>query len=89
MARKAVTIGFSVTPEIEAKIARWAEEEARSKSDLFREMVRLYEREREHHVLEELAAYGRERAADSEMVSEEDVMRRIKEIRGVAYPPRH
>lgn len=89
MARKAVTIGFSVTPEIEAKIARWAKEEARSKSDLFREMVRVYEREREHRMLEELGSYGRERAVERGLTTEEDVVRRIKELRGVAYPPRH
>ncbi|MHB1322956.1 MAG: hypothetical protein ACYC6J_01525 [Coriobacteriia bacterium] len=89
MARKAVTIGFSVTPEIEAKIARWADEGGRSKSDLFREMVRVYEREREHNVLEELAEYGQRRAAKRSLTSEEDVMRRIKELRGVAYPPGH
>ncbi len=89
MARKAVTIGFSVTPEIEAKIARWADEEGRSKSDLFREMVRVYEREREHSILEELAEYGQRRAAERTLTSEEDVIRRIKELRGVAYPPGH
>jgi hypothetical protein len=89
MARRAVTIGFSVSPEIEAKISRWAEDEARSKSDLFREMVRLYEREREHRVLEELGAYGETKAAERGLRTEEDVVRRIKEIRGVPYPPRH
>lgn len=89
MARKAVTIGFSVPPEIEAKISRWAEEEARSKSDLFREMVRLYERERQHRVLEELVVYGKKKTAEQGLESEEDIMRRIKELRGVPYPPRH
>jgi hypothetical protein len=89
MARRAVTIGFSVSPEIEAKISQWAEDEARSKSDLFREMVRLYEREREHRVLEELGTYGEKKAAERGLSTEEDVVRRIKEIRGVPYPPRH
>ncbi len=89
MARKAVTIGFSVLPEIEEKISRWAVEEGRTKSDLFRAMVRTYEREREHRVLEELSSYGRAKAEEQGLSTEEDVIRRIKEIRGVAYPPRH
>jgi len=89
MARQAVTIGFSVPPEIEAKINRWALEDARSKSELFREMVRLYEREREHRVLEALATYGEGKAAERGLQSEEDIIRRIKELRGVTYPPRH
>ena len=89
MARKAVTVGFSVSPEIEAKIASWAEEEGRSKSDLFREMVRMYEREREHRILEELHQYFAPKFAEAGIKTEEDVMRFIKEMRGVPYPPRH
>jgi hypothetical protein len=89
MARKAVTIGFSVPPEIEAKIARWAEEESRSKSDLFREMVRLYEREREHKALEELGEYFGKKLADRGITTEDDVMQLVKELRDAPHPPGH
>ena len=59
MARTAVTIGFSVPPELASEVERIAEIEGRTKSELFREMVRVYRRERELAVFEDLAAYGR------------------------------
>lgn len=82
MARTATTIGFSVPPEVAADVERIAAAEGRTKSELFREMVRVYKRERELTVFEDLAAYGRERAGQREVRSEEDVERLIHEARG-------
>lgn len=83
MARTAVTIGFSVPPELAAEIERMAQTEGRSKSELFREMVRVYRRERELTVFEELATYGRRQARQAGVLSEADVERLIHEARGV------
>lgn len=83
MARTAVTIGFSVPPEVAALVERMAEREGKSKSELFRDMVRVYSRDYELKVFEELSAYGRKKAAEAGIQSEEDVERMIHELRGV------
>lgn len=83
MARTAVTIGFSVPPEVADMVERMAVREGKSKSALFRDMVRLYSRERELEIFEELSAYGRAKAAELGITSEEDVERLIHEFRGV------
>lgn len=81
LASDSATMLFSVAPEIASKIARWAEEETRAKSDILREMACLYEREREHRVLKELGTCVRECAAENKLATDEDVVRRIKESR--------
>ena len=44
MARTTETIGFSVPPSVARQFERLAKTEQRTKSELFREMVRVYER---------------------------------------------
>lgn len=58
MARTARTIGFSVPPEVADEIERLAIEEGRTKSELFREMVRVYRAHRGLVAGEETAVYG-------------------------------
>jgi metal-responsive CopG/Arc/MetJ family transcriptional regulator len=82
MGRTAVTIGFSVPPELAREVERIAATEGRTKSELFREMVRVYRRESQLTAFEELAAYGRRRAAQTNVTTEEDVERLIHEARG-------
>ncbi len=81
MGRTATTIGFSVTPEIAAEIERMAAAEGVSKSQLFREMVRVYKREHELRAFEDLAAYGSQRARQRSISTEDDVERLIHEAR--------
>lgn len=83
MARTATTIGFSVPPELAAEVERMARLEGRTKSELFREMVRVYRRERELTVFEDLAAYGRGQARAASAMTEADIERLIHEARGV------
>ncbi|MBF4509206.1 MAG: ribbon-helix-helix protein, CopG family [Aeromicrobium sp.] len=82
MPRTARTIGFSVPPELADEVERLAAEEGRTKSELFREMVRVYKRDREMAVFEDLAAYGRARARARGICDEADVERLIHEARG-------
>ena len=82
MPRTARTIGFSVPPETADEVERIAVAEGRTKSELFREMLRVYKRDRELAVFEDLAAYGRERARVRAIGSEADVERLIHEARG-------
>jgi metal-responsive CopG/Arc/MetJ family transcriptional regulator len=58
MARTAVTIGFSVPPELAAEVDRLALEQGWSRSALFRDMLRLYREQVELRVLEDLTEYG-------------------------------
>jgi len=81
MARTAVTIGFSVPPETAALVDRMAQLEGRSRSELFRDMVRVYREQHELEVFEELADYGRARAQKLGIRSEADVERLIDEAR--------
>lgn len=81
MARTAVTIGFSVPPETAELVDRIAAAEGRSRSQLFRDMVRRYREQRELEAFEDLAAYGRERAGACGVRTEEDVERLIDEAR--------
>jgi metal-responsive CopG/Arc/MetJ family transcriptional regulator len=82
MARTAVTIGFSVPPETAAQVDRIAAAEGRSRSELFRDMVRVYREQRELEAFEDLVAYGRERAERLGVRTEDDVERLITEARG-------
>jgi metal-responsive CopG/Arc/MetJ family transcriptional regulator len=81
MARTAVTIGFSVPPETAELVERIAAREGRSKSELFRDMVRIYSVQRELEILEELAAYGAIKAAEAGVRTQADVERIIAEFR--------
>jgi metal-responsive CopG/Arc/MetJ family transcriptional regulator len=81
MARTAVTMGFSVTPEVAEQVERMARREGLSKSALFRDMVRVYSEQRELEAFEELAEYGRDRAQRAGIRTEEDVERLIAEAR--------
>lgn len=81
MGRTAVTIGFSVPPETAKLVDRMAANEGRTRSELFREMVRVYREQRELEVFEDLAAYGRARATERGIRSEADVERLIAESR--------
>ena len=81
MARTAVTIGFSVPPETAEQIEAMARREGRSKSELFRDMVRVYREQRELEVFEELAEYGLDKARRLGVRTEDDVERLITEAR--------
>ncbi|MGB4441495.1 MAG: ribbon-helix-helix protein, CopG family [Coriobacteriia bacterium] len=83
MPRVAKTIGFSVPPEVIEDVERIANAEGRTRSELFREMVRVYKRDRELVAFEDLSAYGRERARVRAVRTEDDVERLIHEARGV------
>lgn len=83
MARNVTTIGFSVSPELKEEFERIARDEGRTKSELFREMLRRYRRARELMVFEDLARYGSERARERGVLGEEDVERLIHEARGL------
>jgi metal-responsive CopG/Arc/MetJ family transcriptional regulator len=79
--RTSKVIAVSVPPESAADFDRIAEEEGRNKSELFREMLRIYRAYRETRTFESLQRYGAARARSLGIRDEKDVERIIREVR--------
>ena len=79
--RSSKVLAVSVPPDAAADFERLAEEEGRNKSELFREMLRVYRIWRETQRFEYLQLYGAARARQLGITSEDDVERLIQEIR--------
>jgi metal-responsive CopG/Arc/MetJ family transcriptional regulator len=76
-------VALSVPPESVEAFERIARDEGRNKSELFREMLRVYRAYRETGVFETLQQYGGGRAKAVGVHDEVDVERLIQEVRGV------
>jgi metal-responsive CopG/Arc/MetJ family transcriptional regulator len=79
--RTSKVIAVSVPPESAADFDRIAEEEGRNKSELFREMLRIYRAYRETRTFESLQRYGAAQARSLGIRDEKDVERIIREAR--------
>ncbi|MBW3664700.1 MAG: ribbon-helix-helix protein, CopG family [Actinobacteria bacterium] len=74
-------LSVSVPPELARDFERLAEEQGRNKSELFREMLRIYQAYQETGRFEILQRYGSARARAVGVADEGDVERLIKEAR--------
>ena len=73
------TTTISLPPKLYKEVLRMAREKGMTKSELFREALRTYQvHERQW---EELLAYGRRKAKDAGIRTEEDIERLIDESR--------
>lgn len=83
MATKRTTrvITVSVPPDIAADFERIAADEGRNKSEMFRELLRIYRGYLETRRFESLQRYGASRATALGVKTEEDVERLIREAR--------
>jgi hypothetical protein len=82
MARRATNaIALSVSPESVEAFERIARDEGRTKSELFREMLRVYRAYRETGMFEILQRYGAGRARAVGVHDEGDVERLIQKDR--------
>jgi metal-responsive CopG/Arc/MetJ family transcriptional regulator len=83
MATKRTTrvITVSVPPDIAAEFDRIAAEKGRNKSEMFREMLRVYRAYLETQRFESLQRYGAARASNIGVRTEADVERLIREAR--------
>ena len=79
--RASKVLAVSVPPEIARDFERIAEEEGRNKSELFREMLRVYRAYLETRTFESLQRYGAAQAARLGIKDEADVERLIREAR--------
>lgn len=80
--RSSKVLAVSVPPEAADDFERIAAAEGRNKSELFREMLRVYRSYRETGRFESLQRYGSARARQLGIRDERDVERLIAEARG-------
>lgn len=73
---------MSVSPDAANDFERIAEQEGRNRSELFREMLRVYSAYRETQTFESLQRYGAAQARGAGIKTEKDVERLIREARG-------
>lgn len=79
--RTSKVLAVSVPPETARDFEQLAEQEGRNKSELFREMLRIYQSYREIGRFESLQRYGAARARALGVTTEEDVARLIAQAR--------
>ncbi|MGH2657843.1 MAG: ribbon-helix-helix protein, CopG family [Actinomycetota bacterium] len=75
-------LAVSVPPDAASDFERLAEAEGRNKSELFREMLRVYRAYLETGTFESLQRYGAAQATRQGIRTEKDVERLIQEARG-------
>ncbi|MFA5889929.1 MAG: ribbon-helix-helix protein, CopG family [Actinomycetota bacterium] len=81
MKRPSKVLSVSVPPEAAKDFDRIARLEGRNKSELFREMLRVYRAYRETRTFESLQRYGAAAAGRRGIRDERDVERLIQEAR--------
>lgn len=79
--RTSEVVAVSVPPLVARNFEQMAAQEGRNKSELFREMLRVYNAYRETGRYETLQRYGATRARAAAVRSEDDVARLIDEAR--------
>jgi metal-responsive CopG/Arc/MetJ family transcriptional regulator len=79
--RSTKVVTFSLPPEAAKEFDAIAEQEGRNKSELFREMLRIYGIWRETQRFESLQRYGAARARELGIRDERDVEKLIHEFR--------
>lgn len=79
--RSSTVLAVSVPPEAAREFERTAEGEGRNKSELFREMLRVYRVYRETRTFESLQRYGAAQARRRGIMTERDIERLIAEAR--------
>ncbi len=80
--RSSRVLAVSVPPDAASDFERLAEAEGRNKSELFREMLRVYRAYLETGTFESLQRYGAAQATRQGIRTEKDVERLIQEARG-------
>lgn len=75
MGRTSKVLSFSLPPETASKIESLAKSENRSRSELLREMVSVYERFQAETEWQELFAFGEETAIRFKIKSEDELFK--------------
>jgi metal-responsive CopG/Arc/MetJ family transcriptional regulator len=83
MARTTKTLTVSLPPQIYEEIERLAKLERKTKSELFRDMVAVYEDHLDDERRERLRRLGRATARKYRLSSEKDIEKLVHEARGI------
>jgi metal-responsive CopG/Arc/MetJ family transcriptional regulator len=75
MKRRRIAMTVSIPPEIANDYEKIAEQEAKNKSQLFRDMFLLYKKKAREKEFFELQRYGARKARGKGIITEEDVER--------------
>jgi len=81
MKRRRVAVTISLPPEIAKDYEKIADQEAKNKSQLFRDMFSLYREKALERELFDLQGYGAKRAREKGILTEKDVERIVFEGR--------
>jgi hypothetical protein len=81
MKRRRVAVTISLPPEIAKDYERIADQEAKNKSQLFRDMFSLYREKTLEQEFFDLQRYGAKRAREKSILTEKDVERIVFEGR--------
>lgn len=84
MGRTTRTLTVSLPPRLYEEVERLAEEENKTKSELVRDMIRIYEDYLDERRWNRLRRVGAETAARYDLRSEKDIERLVHEARGIA-----
>ena len=83
MARTTKTLTVSLPPQIYEEIERLARLERKTKSELFRDMVKLYEDHLDEERWKRLRRLGRATARKYQLSSDRDIEKLVHEARGI------
>lgn len=83
MGRVTKTLTVSLPPQIYREVERLANEEGKTKSELFRDMINIYEDYLNEKRWRRLRRLGNETAKKLNITSEEDIEKLVHEARGI------
>ncbi|MDI6892809.1 MAG: ribbon-helix-helix protein, CopG family [Actinomycetota bacterium] len=83
MGRVTKTLTVSLPPQIFEEVERLAKQERKTKSELFRDMLNIYEDYLDEKRWRRLRRLGRETAKRLNITSEEDIEKLVHEARGI------
>lgn len=83
MARTTKTLTVSLPPQIFEEIERLAKLERKTKSELFRDMVKVYEDHLDEERWKRLRRLGRATAKKYRLSSDQDIEKLVHEARGI------
>lgn len=83
MSRVTKTLTISLPPQLFKEVDRLAKEERKTKSELFRDMIRVYEDYFDEKRWRKLKKLGKETAKKLNVTSEEDIEKLVHEARGI------
>jgi len=73
MTQKRVPLTVSLPPSLAKEFERLSKDEAKNKSQLFREMFRAYQQRQREQEFYELQRYGAKQARKQHMLTEDDI----------------